>query len=81
MAKPTTDLDSPRIAEATDGAATQPLPKANSADGGRGERPWSLSAIGWSIFGSMRRGWVILILSLAGWAVLLAAVVAIVSLF
>ena len=83
MAKPNTELDALGIAlrgEASDGA-TQSQPAANATVGRPPDRPGSLSAIGWSIFGSMRRGWVILILSLLGWAALVAVVLAIVGLF
>jgi hypothetical protein len=71
MANPNSELPSLRVAARSDRTSrTAAQPRTHRA--GTGDRDDSLSAVGWRVFGPMRRGWVIVTLAVLGWAMLVA---------
>jgi hypothetical protein len=75
MANPNTELHPADVAvrsEGVDGVPAQLQPTATPGIAERSDRTGSVGAIGWRLFGPMRRGWVIVTLAVLAWAALAA---------
>ena len=72
MANPNSELPSLRVAARSGRSSRAAAQPQRTHKAGTDDRDDSVSAIGWRVFGPMRRGWVIVTLAVLAWAMLVA---------